>query len=43
MAQRIDDQSEGRGVLAAAWVIEVKSRKRRAPVFEHAPWALTVP
>lgn len=35
VAQGIDQQREGRRRLAAARVIEVVARKRRAPVFEH--------
>src|SRR6266542_2726989 len=36
VAQRIYEDGKGRGRMAAAWVIEMVSRKRRAPVFERA-------
>ena len=34
-AERINEQSEGGRCLAAAWIIEVISRPRRAPLVEH--------
>jgi hypothetical protein len=37
--QRFDQQREGGRGLAAGRIIEVIARKRRAPVFKHAPQA----
>src|SRR5687767_1531289 len=36
MPQRIDDEAERRGGLTAARIIKVISRKRQAPVRQHA-------
>ena len=35
IAKRLDHEREGRRVLAAAWVVKVIRRARRAPVRQH--------